>query len=213
MLALASLVYVATGAAALHLTRQPISMAGMMRSNWSLLQHHAGFTTWDNAASSKWYTWPFLIHPIVMHHEQLSPGTVRATSTIGNLLLWFGTTAAIVLALVGLARAVFRRVRSRVAIAPAHRHDALVLTGMVALILPFIVSNRQSYIFHYLGAYGLGLGLLASRVVRIEKRSSLAALGFLVCAAGVSMLYLPLWIGAPQSLHAFLMRLPFPGWR
>ena len=213
MLALASLVYIAVGAAALHLTRQPISTAGMMRSNRSLQQHHAGFTTWDNAASSKWYTWPLLWHPIVMHHEGIGQGMVRATSTIGNLLLWFGTTASIVLALVGLARAVFRRLRRRVTIAPAHRHDALVLTGMVALMLPFIVSHRQSYIFHYLGAYGLGLGLLASRVVRIEKRSSLAALGFLVCAAAVSMLYLPLWLGAPQSLHAFLMRLPFPGWR
>lgn len=213
MFALASLVYLAIGAAALHLTRQPISMAGMMRSNWSLLQHHAGFTTWDNAASSKWYTWPLLTHPIVMHHEAIGRGMVRATSTIGNLLLWFGTTASMVLALVGLARAVFRRLRRRVVITAGQRHDALVLAGMVALMLPFIVTHRQSYIFHYLGAYGLGLGLLASRVVAIEKRSSLAALGFLVCAACVSMLYLPLWTGAPQSLHAFLLRLPFPGWR
>ncbi len=213
MFGLASLVYLGIGVEALHLTRQPISMAGMMRSNWTLLQHHAGFTTWDNAASSKWYTWPLLVHPIVMHHEQVGPGTVRATSTIGNLLLWFGTTAAIALALVGLARAVFRRLRARVAIAATHRQDALVLTGMVALMLPFIVTHRQSYIFHYLGAYGLGLGLLASRVVRLERRSSLAALVFLACAASVSMLYLPLWIGTPQSVHAFLLRLPFPGWR
>jgi dolichyl-phosphate-mannose-protein mannosyltransferase len=213
MFGLASLVYLVIGVEALHLTRQPISMAGMMRSNWSLLQHHAGFTTWDNAASSKWYTWPLLLHPIVMHHEQIGPATIRATSTIGNLLLWFGTTAAIVLALVGLARAAFRRLRSGVAIAARYRQDALVLTGMVALMLPFMVTHRQSYIFHYLGAYGLGLGLLASRVARLERRSSLAALVFLACAAGVSMLYLPLWIGAPQSVHAFLLRLPFPGWR
>jgi dolichyl-phosphate-mannose--protein O-mannosyl transferase len=213
MFALASLVYLAIGAAALHLTRQPISMAGMLRSNWSLLQHHAGFTTWDNGASSKWYTWPLLFHPIVMHHEGIGRGMVRAISTIGNLLLWFGTTACIVLALVGLARAVFRRLRRRVAVAAENRHDALVLVGMVALMLPFIATHRQSYIFHYLGAYGLGLGLLASRLVAIEKRSSLAALGLLLCVAGVSMLYLPLWTGAPQSAHAFLMRLPFPGWR
>jgi dolichyl-phosphate-mannose-protein mannosyltransferase len=213
MFALAALVYLAIGAAALHLTRQPIAVAGMMRSNWSLLQHHAGFTTWDNASSSKWYTWPLLIHPILMHHEEVGRGLIRATSTIGNPLLWFGTTAAIVLALVGLARAVFRRLRRRVAVAAQHRHDALVLAGMVALMLPFIATHRQSYIFHYLGAYGLGLGLLASRLVRIEKRSALAALGILVCAASVSMLYLPLWIGAAQSTHAFVMRLPFPGWR
>ena len=84
--------------------------------------------------------------------------------------------------------------------------DAVNSTGMTALMLPFILTHRQSYIFHYLGAYGLGLGLLASRVVAIEKRWSLVALGFLVCAAGVSMLYLPLWTGAVQSTHGFLMR-------
>ena len=213
MFGLAGLVYLAIGAAALRLTRQPISMAGMMRSNWSLLQHHAGFTVWDNAASSKWYTWPLLTHPIVMHYEQVGRGMVRATSTIGNLLLWFGTTVSIFLALWGLARAVFRRLRARVAIADSHKRDALVLAGMVALMLPFILTHRQSYIFHYLGAYGLGLGLLASRVVRLEKRSALATLGFLLGAAAVSMIYLPLWTGAPQTLHGFLLRLPFPGWR
>jgi len=103
--------------------------------------------------------------------------------------------------------------RARLAIVVECRRDALALAGMVALMLPFIVTHRQSYIFHYLGAYGLGLGLLASRLVRIEKRCSLAVLGFLVCAAGVSMLYLPLWTGAAQTTHAFLLRLPFAGWR
>jgi hypothetical protein len=29
----------------------------------------------------------------------------------------------------------------------------------------------------------------------------------------VSMLYLPLWLASPQTMHAFLLRLPFPGWR
>jgi dolichyl-phosphate-mannose-protein mannosyltransferase len=213
MFGVAALVYLAIGAAALHLTRQPISMAAMLRSNWALLQHHAGFTVWDNGASSKWYTWPFLTHPIVMHREQVRPGVVRATSTIGNILLWFGTTGAILLALAGLTRSLVRRLRARLAIPAVHRRDALALAGMAALMLPFILTHRQSYIFHYLGAYGLGLGLLASRLVRVEKRASFAVLGFLVCAAGVSMLYLPLWTGAAQSTHAFLLRLPFPSWR
>jgi len=213
MFGVASLVYLAIGAFALHTTRQPISMAGMMRTNWSLLQHHAGFTVWDNGASSKWYTWPFLVHPIVMHHENIGRGMVRATSTIGNILLWFATTAAIIVALAGLVRALVRRLRGRLPIAAEHLGDGLALAGMVALMLPFILTHRQSYIFHYLGAYGLGLALLAARLVRIEKRAPVAVLGFLMCAAAVSMLYLPLWTGAAQSTHAFLLRLPFASWR
>jgi dolichyl-phosphate-mannose--protein O-mannosyl transferase len=112
-----------------------------------------------------------------------------------------------------LARALVRWFRARLPIAAEHRRSALALAAMTALMLPFILTHRQSYIFHYLGAYGLGLGLLASRLVRIEKRSSIAVLGFLICAAGISMLYLPLWTGAAQSTHAFHLRLPFASWR
>ena len=213
MFAVASLVYVAIGAFALYTTRQPITLAGMMRTNWSLLQHHAGFTVWDNAASSKWYTWPFLTHPIVLYHENIGRGFVRATSTIGNPLLWFATTGTMLLALAELGRAVVGRVRHRIPIAAVHWRDGLLFAGMVALTLPFIVTHRQSYIFHYLGAYGLGLGLLAGRLVRMEKRATLAVLGFVVCATVVSMLYLPLATGNPQTAHAFMLRLPFAMWR
>jgi dolichyl-phosphate-mannose-protein mannosyltransferase len=213
MFAVAAAVYVVVGATALKLTHQPIAFAGMMRTNWDLLQHHAGFTVWDNAGSSKWYTWPLLTHPLVMHFERVGPNAVRATSTIGNLLLWFGTTASVVLALGGLLRALWRWARARAPIAPEHGREALVLAGMIALMLPFILTHRQSYIFHYLGAYGLGLGLLASRLARLEKRSSAAVLGFLVCTAVVSFIYLPLWTGGLLTLHGFELRLPFPGWR
>ena len=213
MFALASLVYVAIGVAALHLTRQPISMAGMMRSNWELLQHHAGFTVWDNGASSKWYTWPFLIHPIITHFERLGGDVVRASSTIGNPLLWFATTAAMLVALARLAVALVRRLRDHLPIGPEQRTNFLALATMLALILPFVVTHRQSYIFHYLGAYGVGLGLLASHLARLEKRAPKGALAFVLIAACVSMLYLPLWLASPQTMHAFLLRLPFPGWR
>jgi dolichyl-phosphate-mannose--protein O-mannosyl transferase len=235
MFALASLVYGGIGTAALYLTRQPISMAGMMRSNWALLQHHAGFTAWDNGASSKWYTWPFLIHPIITHFERLGGDLVRASSTIGNPLLWFATTAVMLVTLARLVVAAIRGVRDRVGawgaaelcsartiagrygnpprVSILNDPTALALATMLALIVPFVATHRQSYIFHYLGAYGVGLGLLASRLARLEKRAPRGALAFLLVAACVSMLYLPLWLASPQTMHAFLLRLPFPGWR
>jgi dolichyl-phosphate-mannose--protein O-mannosyl transferase len=213
MFGIASLVYLAIATAALAISGQPISLASMLQANYGLLQHHAGFTVWDNAASSKWYTWPFLARPIVMHHEAVGLGFVRATSTVGNILLWFSTTGAIGVALVGLARAAWRRWKTRAPIPVQTKNQALVLTTMVALMLPFILTHRQSYIFHYLGAYGLGLGLLASLLARLEKRSPRAVLAFLACATCVSLIYLPLWTGAPISTQGFLWRLPFPAWR
>jgi dolichyl-phosphate-mannose--protein O-mannosyl transferase len=213
MFALASMVYLAIGAAALVITRQPIGLKAMLGTNWDLLKHHAGFTVWDNAASSKWYTWPLLIHPIVIFQERLAHGWIRAKSCIGNPLLWYATTACMLLALYGIGRAVFVRLRNRIAIDADIRRQAFVLVVMAALIAPFVVTHRQSYIFHYLGAYGIGLCLLASRLSRLERRAPLVALGFLACATAVSFFYLPLWTGAPLSPTGFELRLPFPSWR
>ena len=116
-------------------------------------------------------------------------------------------------ALAKLAVAVVRRLRDGLPIGTEQRATALALATMLALIVPFVATHRQSYIFHYLGAYGVGLGLLASRLARLEKRAPRGALAFLLVAACVSMLYLPLWLASPQTMHAFLLRLPFPGWR
>ena len=213
MFALAGLVYVGVVILALVITKQPVSLAGVMGTNWSLLQHHAGFTVWDNSASSRWYTWPLLTHPIVMHYEEIRRGTVRSMSMIGNLALWYATTAALVAALVAIARAAFRRLKHRLAFPPMQTGQLFVIATMVALILQFILTNRQSYIFHYLGAYGLGLSLFAVALEGWEKRFPWlvpAALGVVLL---VALVYFPLWTTTPQTRAAFLMRLPFPGWR
>jgi hypothetical protein len=220
MFGLASLVYVGVLGIALRITGQPFSISGLLFSNVSLLKHHAGFTVWDNAASSRWYTWPFLTHPILMHYESIGSATLRATTSLGNILLWFSTTAAIVVTLFAGARRAWRRRRSdrpvQLRTNRTNRFWALggsfVLVTMLALVLPFVVTRRQSYIFHYLGAYGLGLGLLASWLVKLEDRFSRSVLAFVGLAAAVSIFYAPVWTNALISRSGFLIRLPFPGW-
>jgi len=213
MFAIASLVYMAVSVIALLITRQPISLGGMMGTNLQLLHHHAGFTVWDNAASSKWYTWPFLWHPFILHYAEVAPGLVRAASTVGNPLVWYATTAAMLAALAALPRALAVWRREHAPLRSLDRPAPFVMAAMAALTLPFILTHRQSYIFHYLGAYGLGIGLLGGTLARLERRAPAAVLGFLVAAAAVSIWYAPLWTYALLSRAGFLMRLPFPGWR
>jgi dolichyl-phosphate-mannose--protein O-mannosyl transferase len=213
MFAIASLVYMAVSVIALSITHQPISLGGMMGTNLQLLQHHAGFTVWDNAASSKWYSWPFLWHPFILHYAEVAPGQVRATSTVGNPLLWYAATAALLAALAALPRALAAFRRARAPLRSLDRPAPFVVAAMAALTLPFILTHRQSYIFHYLGAYGLCLGLLGGALARLEQRAPRAVLGFLGAAAAVSIWYAPIWTYALISRAGFLMRLPFPGWR
>lgn len=215
MFAVASVVYVVVVAAALSITRQPISLAGLMGSNLSLLKHHTAFTVWDNAASSKWYTWPFLTHPIVLSYAKTEAGMVRAATCLGNLLLWFSVTVVVVATLVVGGRSVWRAAGTRrFQDVPAQDRGGLfIIATMIALMLPFILTNRQSYIFHYLGAYGLGLALLASWVINLGERSSRAILSYVALATAVSIVYVPIWVNAAVTQAGFLARLPFPGWR
>jgi dolichyl-phosphate-mannose--protein O-mannosyl transferase len=148
-----------------------------------------------------------------MHFERIGPDAVRATSTVGNVLLWFGTTASMAVALAGLAQALWRRLRSGISVAGHHYRSALVITSMIALTLPFIATNRQSYIFHYLGAYGIGLGLLASHVAWLGRRRAWVTPACLLGVAVVALVYVPLWTGSVLTQRGFDLRLPFPGWR
>lgn len=213
MFALASAVYVAVNVIALRITRQPISSTSILGTNLALLKHHAGFTYWDNAASSKWYTWPLLVHPIVMHYADYGPSMVRATSSIGNPVLWFATTAALLFALGRAGSSSWRAFRFTRNFSALKAPELFAMVTMFALMTPFIFSHRQSYIFHYLGAYGLGLGVLASSFVKVERRSPGIALIFLVVAAAVSVYYAPVWTEGLISHGGFVARLPFPGWR
>jgi dolichyl-phosphate-mannose-protein mannosyltransferase len=213
MFGLAGSVYVGVVALALRITHQPISIAGLIGTNVSLLKHHAAFTTWDNAASSKWYSWPFLTHPIVMHYDAVDSTMVRATTSLGNVLLWFATTAVIGWTLFATAQTLWRARRSRDVLATIDKGGLFVVATMVALILPFVLTHRQSYIFHYLGSYGLGLGLLAAWVVKLEKRFARSTLAFVALATAVSIVYAPVWTNALISRTGFIVRLPFPGWR
>ncbi|MGH3263685.1 MAG: hypothetical protein ACRDNS_17025, partial [Trebonia sp.] len=88
-----------------------------------------------------------------------------------------------------------------------------VLGGMLALTLPFIVTQRESYIWHYFGAYALALGLLAALLARLERRRPGLTLAFCALVAAVSFYYHPVWTNGLIDRAGFLHRLPFPGWR
>jgi dolichyl-phosphate-mannose--protein O-mannosyl transferase len=206
-------VYVLVWVFALSITNQPISFDGIITAHVNLLKHHAGFTVWDNSASSHWYTWPFLTRPIVMHHEQVSPDSVRAMSCVGNVVVWFGTTVCVSSALTALVPAAIKAIRTHSWLERSERAQAFVLVTMVTLLLPFLVTERQSYIWHYMGAYGLGMSILSAYLVKLEKRSALGALAVVIAIATVAVYYAPVWTNATLTEDGYRQRLPFPGWR
>jgi dolichyl-phosphate-mannose-protein mannosyltransferase len=230
--AIAVVIYGGVVAWALAMTRQPITLSGMVKTSLDLLAHHAGFTEWRNPADSRWYTWPFLWKPLLLFRQALSGDRYAVTSTVGNPVLWYLTTAAFIVTSVELVRAWTARLTRRTPTAtstsvsapagfaarwarlmPPLSQRALTLLTAVALLLQWIITKRESYIWHYMGTYGLGLVLLAGMATRwSEREPRLAGTAFLILLA-VSAFYAPVWMNVPLSATGLQLRLLFPLWR
>ncbi|HEY0707726.1 MAG TPA: phospholipid carrier-dependent glycosyltransferase [Polyangia bacterium] len=226
--AIAVAVYGGVVAWALAMTRQPITLTGMVKTSLDLLAHHAGFTEWRNPADSRWYTWPFLWKPILLFRQALSGDRYAVTSTVGNPVLWYLTTAAFVVTAIELVRAGWQRFVRREAnpapgsnslcarwerLMPPLSERALTFVAAIALLLQWILTKRESYIWHYMGTYGLGLALLAGMAARWSERDSRTAGAVFLFLLAVSAFYAPVWMNVPLSATGLQLRLLFPLWR
>jgi dolichyl-phosphate-mannose--protein O-mannosyl transferase len=76
-----------------------------------------------------------------------------------------------------------------------------------------MITPRDSYIYHYLPSYGLGLVLLAGFVSWVyERRAWLGLLAVLVVGE-VSVFYAPVWAQLPITQTALEQRLFLRRWR
>lgn len=149
--------YIALFSLGLAVAGDAHGVADVGRRSLELLQHHLGLDDWKHPATSRWYTWFIPRGGIDMHHAR-EGHVVRALTTADNPVLWWGVNVAIIFsAYVALG---FRRVSTG--------QSYLLLLWLVPL-LPWIFTNRDSYIYHYLPSYTFGLILLGGVVAAVEK--------------------------------------------
>lgn len=112
-----------------------------------------------HAASSPWYTWPIMKHPIGLWENTAEPGRIQYIILLGNPVVWWGGLAGAVLAVVLVAR---RKVP------PDQRFGLGLLGGAYLLnIVPFAAISRTMFIYHYLFAV-VWLALLAAYAIGIQ---------------------------------------------
>jgi len=96
-------------------------------------------------ASSPWYTWPIMKHPILLWQDSATSDPRRSIILLGNPVVWWGSG---ITALVVAVMLFFRRVRMN-----DHRFAlAFLLGGFLLNYLPFIAIRRVMYLYHYLFA-------------------------------------------------------------
>jgi dolichyl-phosphate-mannose-protein mannosyltransferase len=227
LLLLAALVFYGQCAIALINVGRSGSLASVIHENQEMVRHHLSYTV-VHPYSSKWYTWFLPLRPIFLRRDVGEDGAIHALLTLGNPLLWWGGTLAVLVTAVLVFRGGLRRLWQQVFNAepparpapgaPAPRPEERVapmfwvLAAWAGPIVFWLPSLRDSYVYHYLPSYAFALPLLGGWLDWLYRRNRLLTLIALALVLEVSVLYAPLWGELSISEAALRARL-FPGWR
>jgi dolichyl-phosphate-mannose-protein mannosyltransferase len=205
--ALSLLVYYACYALGLWLLGAPWGPASVWQHTLELLRHHAGLIDMQNPSTSSWPTWFIPTRPLLLW-RMVEGTSLRLVTSRGNPLLWWFCSAS-VLCLTGtlLWRGlgpVLREARFRLgAIELPARSLVFSLLCYWSLMAPWILTRRDSYLYHYLPAYLVAVvlvsGLFGALYQRRRRWALLLALAVVLVSAG----YAPRWAGLPlRAAHA-----------
>lgn len=165
--------------------------------------------------SSRWYTWPFLIRPIYYWNKAgatLNQEPQTANSRIyllGNPVVWWAATIAIIYALFVLAQGAWLWFRKKQIF---YDHALALLAGGYFLnFLPFIGIKRAMFLYHYFSALIFSIIAL---VYLIDKTSNKKAAFAVLITAGIAafVFFSPLSYGLPLTENAYRLRAWLNSW-
>ncbi len=193
----AGVVYLAWWRFGLSLTGKASSWQAAVDATTSMMSHHAQGNEWLHPLLSHWWTWPVPTKPLMLSYEHLQFGQVRVMTTMGNPLLWW---CAVIAFLYAAWHTLSCLAKKRT---PEWGYTWLAL-GYLAYLSPWILTDRDSYIYHYLPSYALGLVLAAGLLSRyLNGRRLLYATAVI---AVVSAFYAPTWSKRPMTKTALSYR-------
>ncbi|NMF82799.1 phospholipid carrier-dependent glycosyltransferase [Nodosilinea sp. P-1105] len=192
---------------------------------------------------SSWYTWPLLLRPVAYFyqgvgpwppetilHPVVIPGTVYTLHALGNPVLWWLSTAAVLALLLGYGSKVMaswaQGYRSQNHRPQNHWLQGLRAQGMsppvpsfilvnyAAHWLPWALVSRCTFFYHALGIGVFSTIALAWLLSRWWLDPRYRVWGWVVLGAiALSFwFWLPLYLGLPLSAEALQRRWLIPSW-
>ncbi len=159
---------------------------------------------------SKWYTWPLMLRPIYYwngpgDNQPTSiehPPTERKIYLIGNPLIWWGSTIAMLYLLLSLSDRTTRR----------DKVVYILFGGYIINFLPFIGIGRVMFLYHYLAGLIFAI-LMFGYVLDRAQTSRKTVIAILSAAAVLFIFFAPLSYGLALNGYQFSHRMWFNSWR
>lgn len=165
--------------------------------------------------SSQWWSWPFLIRPIWFYYQS-NAGIVTGVDGLGNPLVWWGGTLAIVYSLlvVGYQLAAKGKLKQQLINSQELAPLLFVLAGWAIFYLPWAAVGRVLFLYHYFGSYLFAILVAAWWLSQSFKaaRSRLSVAAVLSAAAAVALAFAPIWIAYPIPQAWFDRLMWFKTW-
>jgi dolichyl-phosphate-mannose-protein mannosyltransferase len=167
---------------------------------------------------SPWWSWPIMLRPIRFFYGVNGDGELQVVEAIGNPLIWWTSTLAVLAGIIDVARkAVGRKLSADDPIIP-------IVLGYVCLLAPWTPGTRIPYIYNYLPIYPFAILALAYWLCRLwnsRQWGRWVVVTFTVSAVALTVYFLPLAIALPTSEadlmkrvwtdYWFLYQKPVPG--
>lgn len=165
--------------------------------------------------ASKWWSWPFLIRPIWFYYKDIQ-GQITGVDAIGNPLLWWSSTLAVVYSIMILTYSivVWRRPQDQLIDKKDFYRLLFMVGGWAAFYLPWVRIGRVLFLYHYFASYLFALILTAFWLSRLwANRQSRAVLFLIVGLIFVTALaFVPIWIASPIDRSWFKQLMWFKSW-
>ena len=156
---------------------------------------------------SRWWSWPLMLRPLAFFYEEQGQGRLVTIYAIGNPILFWSSTLAVLFGLYEMGR------RMVVGAESVADHPLVpVLLGYVALLLPWTLSGRASLVYHYLPAYGFALLTLVYGLSQCWKYRPWLVVAFAACVVATAVFFLPMAMGLPMSQESSQRRIWMNSW-
>jgi dolichyl-phosphate-mannose-protein mannosyltransferase len=163
-----------------------------------------------NEQASPWWSWPLMTRPILLFYQEYATGRVATILAVGNPLVWWASTCAVV---AGISELWWRRaVRGT----PIVDHPLMpIVLGYVCLLLPWVPGTRIPFVYNYLPIYPFAILALVYWLCRLwgyRPWGAWVVVAFAACAVAVALYFLPLTMALPTSHESLQQHLWLGSW-